>query len=778
MRAYLVSKAYRPKSPTFALMILLGIASFCAPHESPAASNPAPSILLDIDASEEPSVLPQPSNVKRLAPAAISFPALQSALDRQTNRLRLNLFKDVDEIIEVTSISKTTDNQYTLLGPLASGGGGYAALSVSQDAFMASVRRGDGSLFRVRGAGSGAHIVEELDDSIFPPCHGSIAPPAKLLPAPPSETSALADDGSLIDVLVVYTPLARSVAGNQDDMEALINLAVTEANLIYTNSAITPRIRLVHSMEVDYEESGEHSTDLTRLSGTADGFMDDVHAARDLYGADLVQLIIQDPDSCGLAYQMTTRDAGFATSAFSVVHIDCATGVYYFAHELAHNMGCEHAVGDSGQQGTVAQGDGVDNFSHGWRWVDDFFQENRSIMAMPTGVLRPYISNPNVIHLGAPTGQALGESNEAYNAKTVNDSANLVANFRQETSVLTVTPIARLNSAGGNGNPFVPAGREYTLTNSGSAEIEWTATVDQAWVTLSKSGDTVPGEGTDSLTATINAAADALPGPAKYLATITITDVTNTIVYEREIELRVVGIFTPPFFDGFDEGHLDNWIVNAGGSGNTPFVSPTITLLGGHTPRSGSWVCYLGDSTDANTAVSTIDLLMDLTGTTQPRLDFWWIAASLTPPNEWIQVDIFDGTWHENVNSWRYSNDEWQQRFLDLNAFNKTANFIIRFKSQMDFTSSSDAAYLDSVNVIDITPTPTPTATSTPTQTPPPTATPTPTPDLTPTPSPTPTPDETPTPTPTPDVTPSPTPDITPTPDASPTPRPDGVIVY
>lgn len=68
-----------------------------------------------------------------------------------------------------------------------------------------------------------------------------------------SELLPQADDGSIIDVLVAYTPASRSRYG-QPGIEALIDLSVAEANQAYVNSQINTQLRLVHKVEVTYTE--------------------------------------------------------------------------------------------------------------------------------------------------------------------------------------------------------------------------------------------------------------------------------------------------------------------------------------------------------------------------------------------------------------------------------------------------------------------------------------------------------------------------------------------
>jgi hypothetical protein len=70
--------------------------------------------------------------------------------------------------------------------------------------------------------------------------------------------------------------------------------------------------------------------------------MDSIHGLRDTYSADLVVLIIDNGDSCGIAWKPSTVSSSNASLGFSVVGWNCATGYYSFAHEMGHNMGVGH----------------------------------------------------------------------------------------------------------------------------------------------------------------------------------------------------------------------------------------------------------------------------------------------------------------------------------------------------------------------------------------------------------------------------------------------------
>ena len=255
----------------------------------------------------------------------------------EVQNIRLNLFDDTSFTAVPDRIEATGTDSFTWTGHLQGVEPSEVSLVV-RDGVLAGNITMPGTSYEVRYEESGVYSINQIDPAAFPP----EAPPIPV--HTPSTFPAIAgDDGSTIDVMVVYTTTARLAAGGTGAMNALIALAVSESNTGYANSNVTQRLRLVHTAEVEYSEAGFNwTTTLNRLTNTADGFMDEVHALRDTYGADAVVLIVNDTAFCGQAWLMTTVSDGFKTFAFSLVSRICAAGNYSFAHELGHNMGSHH----------------------------------------------------------------------------------------------------------------------------------------------------------------------------------------------------------------------------------------------------------------------------------------------------------------------------------------------------------------------------------------------------------------------------------------------------
>ncbi len=303
-------------------------------------------------------------------------------------------------------------------------------------------------LYKIEATGGNLHRLIEIDEAALPPDHHPIivadddpiaAPPTGGTSQQTDATAAAAGD-SIVDLLVVYTSTARTQEGGQAAIEALIALGVDSANQAYSNSQIAMQLRLVHTAEVAYTESGAIDTDLTRLRSTTDGILDQVHQLRDQHKADLVALIVDNGgNSCGIAYVMTNGPrASFASAAFSVTARDCIVNDT-LAHELGHNMGNAH---DRATGGT-----GAFAYSFGYR---DEVGRFRTVMAYacPTASCPrvKYFSNPRLLYNGRPLGidHTVNPANSADNARSMNEVRHIIAAWRTGTADIT-PPVAPTN---------------------------------------------------------------------------------------------------------------------------------------------------------------------------------------------------------------------------------------------------------------------------------------------------------------------------------------------
>ena len=384
---------------------------------------------------------------------------LLAAADRQPD-LTLALFPDAVFRVTHSATDVKRPGQYVWQGQLAGVEDGHASFAVTDGVVVGQVSL-PGAQYQVRPAGAGLHVIEQVDTSRLPregaPRVPDLSAAADAAPAPGTAT----DDGSIIDVMVVYTPAARLAAGGPSAIASVINLSVTNANNAYANSGVTQRLRLVYSAEVNYSESASGmESDLDRLTAPADAYMDGVHALRDTYRADFVTLLTDAYDYCGIGWLMTTVSASFAPYAFNVTSWDCAGPNLSMAHELGHNMGLHHDISNAGGQAAYP-------YAYGYR---DEQQPNpfRTVMAYECG--SP--GCPRVQHFSTHTrtygGRPTGVADASENARALNNTASTTANFRASLGNCTVT-LSRNNLQ-------VPAGGGYrgiyVMTNDPSCSWE------------------------------------------------------------------------------------------------------------------------------------------------------------------------------------------------------------------------------------------------------------------------------------------------------------------
>jgi peptidyl-Asp metalloendopeptidase len=385
-----------------------------------------------------------------LIPGAAARDAARGILPPRGHRLTLNLFDDVVVRARMTRAERQS-GALVWSGRIEGEPVGDVVVAVVGGVLSGSAVW-PGGAYRIRFDGA-THLVEQLDHGLFPEggCFKELPGGALAVPTAPA---VLADDGSVIDVLVVYTPAAKAAAGGPAAMLAEVSLAVAETNTGYANSNVVQRLRLAGAAEVSYTESGDIAEDLDRLTAPGDGSLDGVHALRDTYQADLVSLVTDTPSSpyCGVAWLMSGIDPGFGSYAFSVVELACMTGYYSFGHELGHNMGLNHARGDYATTPV-----GAFPYSFGYKHPSHLF---RTVMAYNCPVSCPrvlHFSNPNVTYGGSPTGVGAASASSAYNAMSLDNTRATVAGWRQASN-----PSIRLDAP--NGGESWPAGSTRAIT--------------------------------------------------------------------------------------------------------------------------------------------------------------------------------------------------------------------------------------------------------------------------------------------------------------------------
>ena len=439
-------------------------------------------------------------------PAALGDLSELEQLDLQDNALSGALPSELADLTNLTSLLLTESRALT--GPLPDG------LRELDDLETVSIERTE-----LCAPGDDA-FQTWLSTITF---SGLICPPA---------------EQSVIDLAVFYTSAARENVGGIAEIATAIDLMVAETNMAYMNSGANQRINLVAAEEVvGYRETNNLATDVGRLRGTSDGYMDEIHAIRDEVAADIVLLIAA--GSSGRAYQLQLPSTSPEASAFGAVN---AYSSSTFAHELGHIMGLYH---DRYAQCRDDCG-GYTRFPYAFGYVNQEALEPgapdtafwRTIMAYPSQcggcsqILR--FSNPDQIYPdpgGDPLGKAglepaSGVDGPSDAVRMLNRTRGYVANYRSAKAI-TVSFDAET----------------YTATEGGTA----------ATVTVSLSGQ--PGRAIDipvTATSTTGAAASdyTIPASVAFAAnqtqrTFTLTAVDDAVDDDNETVTLTLGYLLP-----------------------------------------------------------------------------------------------------------------------------------------------------------------------------------------------------------------------------------------
>ncbi len=380
-------------------------------------------------------------------------------------RFELNLFDDTRFIAVYERSEIIFNSKIAWIGHLEGIPLSQVVLIISENTLTGTISM-PGSNYSIRVAANTIHTIEEVNHSKFPAELPPISLPLDKLYRQLQVFEIAGDDlCEEITVLVAYTPEARVAEGGTAAMEARISLAIAETNQSYINSGINNRISLVHAMETAAgDAANDFYTDLYALRNLNDNKFDSVDAARDLYHADLVALIIHNSSSCGLGFLNST-----ASSAFTVTHRSCATGYFSFGHELGHNMGARH---DWYVDDELSYAKAYINSDDRWRTIMGY-NNLCSDFGMSCNRIQHW-SNPTKTYGGDPMGIASDGPMDciqnlitpdpstcaADNRTMLNNTCSNVANFRQAPTIepdLVAYPLTVSDTT-------LTAGQSYTLS--------------------------------------------------------------------------------------------------------------------------------------------------------------------------------------------------------------------------------------------------------------------------------------------------------------------------
>lgn len=422
-----------------------------------------------------------------------------------------DFFREADFLITLTPglvvKSKFRDLKQQPIGSVSYNGiiqgpvKGEISFSKFRDKVAGLVLLEDGRKFMIDQTGTGYFAVSQVLEGSFASRETG---PDFLIPPPekgesgnqPQSAIGICDSAntcpsaSVIDLMILFTKRAQTGWGTYNNSIANITQAVNNMNTAMVNSGVNNvTYRLVHCDSIVYTEAADMGTDLSRLAGTTDGFMDSVHQMRNRYGADLVSLIVGSGNYCGIAYlntSSTTYSSG--SPSFNVTAYNCAVGNLTLSHELGHNMGlrhdwyvdagttpCSHHHGYVNQ--TAINLGASSTSSQRWRTIMAYNDHCSSVGFSCSRINR--WSNPNQIYNGDPVGQLIGSAKPADEAFAFYRMACQIAAFRAEPTVCQA-PSSLTNSSITVSSATVGWG---AVSNASSYNVEYRLASDSSWTT-------------------------------------------------------------------------------------------------------------------------------------------------------------------------------------------------------------------------------------------------------------------------------------------------------
>ncbi len=412
---------------------------------------------------QDPSIrfFDQHTETSRFRAIELSKEVQKKDIIKKGDTLLLNLFHDKQFQAILNRVGKNINGTVTLATDIIDQPYGYMVLSTTGNRSFGNIYLPAENLFYqiISDPETGHHYLTEMnleDRDELPPGPVLVPPPPREMEKRKQEKiqqkiqqkNLSPDDHATITVMIAYTPAAREWARSTGaQIDNVIAAAMAEAQLSLDNSKTGITMALVHSAEVDYEESGDAVTDLYHFTfhegfdpegHNPEGLMSEVHEWRNFFGADLNALFAKVDDVGGLGFLLNTP-AGRPEFGFSLTRVQQAAGLTHI-HEMGHNMGAHHHTEQNSQPGP-----GIFPYSAGWRWFapgsplgyycslmtygqGQFFDDGITHQRVP------YFSNPDVMHEGVPTGDAT----KGDNARTLREVKHVISYYRPPQSVLTL----------------------------------------------------------------------------------------------------------------------------------------------------------------------------------------------------------------------------------------------------------------------------------------------------------------------------------------------------
>jgi hypothetical protein len=237
---------------------------------------------------------------------------------------------------------------------------------------------------------------------------------------------------------------------------------------------------------------------------------------------------------------------------------------------------------------------------------------------------------------------------------------------------ILASPADALLATGAVGGPFTPSSTVYEVENLGGAEMGYTVTATQPWLTITNGAGTLPGHTSADVTVEFNVLASLL-GAGVHRDVLTFTNTKTGIgTTTRSVTLEVgsrtlVYSFPLDSNPGWTTTGLWAFGTPTGGGGEHGYHDPT----SGHTGSSVYGYNLSGDYENSLPERHLTTPQLDFTGYTGVELRFWrWLGVE-TPTYDHAYVRIStNGTTWTNIwtNTAEVADSAWNQQVYDVST--------------------------------------------------------------------------------------------------------------
>ena len=284
--------------------------------------------------------------------------------------------------------------------------------------------------------------VDLSNDMRFPPTGTNVGQSAKSATSLEELEilSAQNTNESTIDLLVVYSSEFADLFTNP---QTRINQLVSFTNTSFADSGILINLRLVAAVEIGFNNTN-FETSITQVFDDLDVILGDstngtgdfsnLLSLRNQHGADLVAVLSANTNtgtSAGLAWVLNGSENPVFGVSTTMLSLNCCDSV--FAHEIGHNLGSIHQIGDC-NGGYTGFSCGFRDNTNGWATIMSS-GGNKSVI----GYLFSNTDNDCL-------GFTCGLDGTADNRTSFNMSRLIVANFRDEVNQSPANPSTPTNS--------------------------------------------------------------------------------------------------------------------------------------------------------------------------------------------------------------------------------------------------------------------------------------------------------------------------------------------